>query len=478
MPQRGRGLGLALGAHRRLALARDHLQRDVEAALLVARKPDVTHASGAKRPQRSVPSKDELLREGSRRHPPLLLRAQEKSFPRRRIVEVRPRQMSQHDDDIQFDFFEDEPATSETAQTSRVRIRRGGSNGNGTPKSFGPPRGPGPLLRLLGVVAVVIGVVLLFGVLINSCASSSRKDSYADYMQDVQQIATQSTANGTQLAKALTTPGASAQKIEQKIRGIAAQEQQNVNRAQGLDAPGRLRPANGHLGDALTLRVSGLAGLAAAFKSTAGSKSDDEEALDRDSALLAAQASRLVASDIVWDDLFHALALQQLQADNVEGVTVPESHIVTNSELVSAAGMKLVLQRIRADTSGDNVPHGTNIESVKAQPGDQTLTPGQLNTVTATTELSFDVTVLDSGQAQEVGIDVTLTLNQGTGKPIVKTEQIPIINPGESVTVTFDGLGDVQFARRTTVNVDVEAVPGELTKTNNSAEYQVIFTLP
>jgi hypothetical protein len=60
----------------------------------------------------------------------------------------------------------------------------------------------------------------------------------------------------------------------------------------------------------------------------------------------------------------------------------------------------------------------------------------------------------------------------------VKTQKIPIINPNESVTVTFERLGEVQFARKTTVKVDVEPVPGELVKTNNSAEYQVVFTLP
>ena len=136
MAQRGGGLRLALGAHGRLALARDHLQRDVEAALFVAREPDVTHPSGAKRPQGSVPSKDELLREGSRRHPPLLLRAEENSFPRRTLDGRSGHVMSQRDDDIQFDFFEDEPATSETAQTSRVRMpRRGGSNGDGRRRS-------------------------------------------------------------------------------------------------------------------------------------------------------------------------------------------------------------------------------------------------------------------------------------------------------------------------------------------------------
>src|SRR5262245_39179300 len=391
--------------------------------------------------------------------------------------------MDQRDDDIQFDFFEDEPATSETAQTSRMRLpRRGGSNGDGGGhRSFAPPRGSAPFLRLLALVAVAVGVVLLFAVLINSCAGSSRKDSYSSYMDDVKQIATQSTANGRQLARVLTTPGISAQQIEQRLRGIAQQEQQNVNRAQDIDAPGRLRPENGHLVDALALRVSGLLGLAETFKSTAKSKSDDQEALDSDAGLLAGQASRLVASDVVWDDLFVARVLAQLKQDGVDGVTVPQSHFVTNAEPTTQPGMKLVLTRIRADTSGNTaIPHGTNIESVKAQPGDQTLTQGQLNTVTATTELSFDVTVLDSGQGQEVGIDVTLTLDQGTGKPIVKTEQIPIINPGETVTVTFDHLGEnsVQFARRTTVKVDVEPVPGEVVKTNNSAEYQVIFTLP
>src|SRR5262245_28719131 len=119
--------------------------------------------------------------------------------------------MDPRDDDIQFDFFDDEPATSETAQTSRVRLpRRGGSNGNGGARTLGPPRRPSPLLKLLGIVAAVVGLILLFGILINSCAGESRKDSYSNYMQDVQQIATQSTANGKRFASALTTPGISA----------------------------------------------------------------------------------------------------------------------------------------------------------------------------------------------------------------------------------------------------------------------------
>jgi hypothetical protein len=387
--------------------------------------------------------------------------------------------MTGRDDDIEFDFFEDEPATSETQPRMRLP-RRGASAAAAAPRSsLGPPRGPAPLLRLLVLVAAAIGVILLFAVLIDSCAGSSRKDSYANYMGRVQLIAAQSAANGKRLATVLTTSGVPVQRLETQIRSIAQQEQQNVNQARNLDPPGRLRAENGHLVDALALRVSGLVGLADAFKSTADSK-NDEAALTTDAALLAAQASRLSASDVVWADLFRGLALAQFTTDGVEGVTVPESRAVSNTELLTEAGLKLVLQRIRASTGGDtSILHGTNIETVQAQPGNQTLTPGeQLNTVTATTELSFDVTVTDSGAAQEVGIPVTLTIDQGTGKPIVKTTKIDVIDPGESVTVSFEDLGEVQFARQTTVKVDVAPVTGEANKDNNSQQYKVIFTLP
>jgi hypothetical protein len=43
--------------------------------------------------------------------------------------------------------------------------------------------------------------------------------------------------------------------------------------------------------------------------------------------------------------------------------------------------------------------------------------------------------------------------------------------------VTFTDLGQVAFATRTTVKVDVQPVEGEANADNNSAEYPVIFSL-
>jgi hypothetical protein len=59
----------------------------------------------------------------------------------------------------------------------------------------------------------------------------------------------------------------------------------------------------------------------------------------------------------------------------------------------------------------------------------------------------------------------------------VKTQTLPLINPGQTKSVTFTDLGQVPFAQKTTVSVDVQAVPGEHNTSNNKASYPVIFSL-
>jgi hypothetical protein len=59
----------------------------------------------------------------------------------------------------------------------------------------------------------------------------------------------------------------------------------------------------------------------------------------------------------------------------------------------------------------------------------------------------------------------------------VKTQAVGIINPGEQQTVTFRRIGQVPFATRTSIKVDVKPVPNETRKENNTAEYPVIFSL-
>src|ERR1700712_3575201 len=90
--------------------------------------------------------------------------------------------MDPRDDDIQFDFFEDEPATTEAQGSSRVRLPRRGGRGSGGATPAGPARGLTPVLRLLALIAILVAVLVFFGLLLQSCASPSKHDSYKAYL--------------------------------------------------------------------------------------------------------------------------------------------------------------------------------------------------------------------------------------------------------------------------------------------------------
>jgi hypothetical protein len=376
-----------------------------------------------------------------------------------------------HDDDLQFDFFEDEPATTEVQPGTRLP-RRGG-RGTGMRRGVsGPPHGLTPILRLVALLAIVVALLVIFGLVLQSCASTSKHDRAASYMTKVGTIAKSSEDVGTGVANALITPGAKASELATKLGNYADQERQNVKAAQGVTAPGYLRNEHQQMIEALQLRVSGVQGLADTFAASPASKTAGE------AAVLSEQADRLLASDVVWDDLFKDPAAAELKNQGISGVTVPDSNFVQNRDLTTASSMALLLTRLRGTATGGTPTglHGTNIVDTKTLPGGQTLSQTQTNTVVATTGLAFVVTIQDSGDSQEVGIKVTLTIDKAGGA-IVRTQTLALINPGQTKSVTIGNLGQVPFAQKTNVHVDVAPVPGEKNVANNKATYPVIFSL-
>jgi hypothetical protein len=385
--------------------------------------------------------------------------------------------MDPRDDDIEFSFFEDEPATTEAAST-RVRLPRRGGRGTGMRRPP-QPKNLTPLLRLLGAIGIAIAVLVFFGLLIQSCASTSKHDAFAHYMEKVTAIAHGSAADGQQVATALTTPGVKVSSLASKLDGIAEQERQNVTAAERLNVPGRLRDENTRFVEALQLRVNGTQGLADTFRATASSKASS------DAALLLDQAKRLSASDVVYDDLFKGPVNTIMKQQGVVGVQAPDSHFLSSDDQLSQNYWTLALNRLRGSTTSTGSKggstssgglHGTNIVSTKAMPGGQTLSTDSLNTVTATADLAFAVTVHDGGDSQEVHIAVTLTIEKAQGS-IVKNKTIDVINPGQDVTLTFPIAEQVPFAQKTNIKVDVASVPHEANVSNNSETYPVIFSL-
>jgi hypothetical protein len=368
--------------------------------------------------------------------------------------------------EIEFDFFE-EPATTEAARPERPprRTRR-------PRRPPGPPSGLTPLLRLVGLISLAILVVVLLVFWVSSCRGEAKKDTYSDYMTGVGQIADESEKIGAELNSALIRPEIRQADLTRTLDGLAQRQVQLVDRAEGIDEPGPLRDEHRELIQALQFRISGLRGIGNGFSGTTRNA-------DRAGELLAAQARRLVASDVVWDDQFKDPARQELRRQGIQGVNVPDSNFVQNPSLSSSTTMKSVWQRVRGGATGGTAApglHGHNLVSVKVA-GGATLAPDELNEIVATTDLSFQVTFQNSGDSTETGVPVTLTI-QKSPEPIVRRQTIDVTEPNQERTVLFRNITNVPFVRRTTLTVEVGEVPGEQNLSNNTAEYRVIFSYP
>ena len=120
--------------------------------------------------------------------------------------------------------------------------------------------------------------------------------------------------------------------------------------------------------------------------------------------------------------------------------------------------------------------HGSQLASTKVLPSGQLLSETVETTIVVSTDLSFEVGVTNSGENQEVQLEVTLTIPKQPA-PIVKKGTIDLIDPGETKTIAFTDFPEVPFGEKTTVQVSVKPVAGEQNTANNSAEYPVVFSL-
>jgi len=381
--------------------------------------------------------------------------------------------MSTRDDDIlDFDFFDEEDAPAwEEPEGFEPEPPSGGRRGRGS--GFRPPRNLTPLLRLVGLIALAILVVVLLVVWVEGCAEDAKLDRNRTYLADIGSIGNASAKLGQQLSTLLTTPGLNEEDLDAKLGGYVQTAENQMQQAEDLNAPGPMVVPNGGAVEALRYRVNGLTGLQAAFKESA----DETDASIAGEQLLA-QTRRLLASDVIWTDSFQEPAEVVLQDEGIEGLDVPSSQFITTDDLVSQSSLAAIWQRIQGASTGGTPTglHGSGIAYVKALPSGQLLSTTPETTIKVTDELKFEVGVEDTGESQEVRVKVTLTIPKQPDA-IVKTATIPIIEAGETKSVVFTVGALVPFGEQTSVKVDVDPVPGETNTTNNTAEYPVIFTL-
>jgi hypothetical protein len=380
--------------------------------------------------------------------------------------------VSTYEDEPEPGFFE-EPETLEAPRRPARRMRRPGPGGPRGPAP--PPPGAVALTRLAGLVALAIAIVVGLVFWVGSCQGQSRHDEYASYMNHVRSIAQSSAAAGKAFANELSSPKLTLAGLQSKLEQWSRQQQQEYDEALRLRPPGPLQAAHQEVLATLQLRAIALAGLANAIAG-GGSSSNSTVAAE-----LAGQAQYLTASDIVWSELFRLPTTETLKRLGVTGVAPPPSTFVSNPVVISSGSFGLVYSRLKSTNSSGRVTglHGTELLGVQAVSGGttKTLSPSAPTTVDVA-NLVFKVTLEDSGNFQEVGVRVTLTVSAAGRIVLSKKQVVPSIVAQGRQTVSFGNLNlPTQAYGTATVRVAIAKVPGETDLTNNKAAYPVFFSL-
>jgi hypothetical protein len=319
-----------------------------------------------------------------------------------------------------------------------------------------------------GGVGLLVVILLFVG--IRGCLGSRKDQAFKDYAADVNSLVANSNAIDKALFQALSTPkSADTLDVQTEVNSKRVDAEQLVKRAQDTDHPGELARANEWLVETLEFRSESISKIADALPQALGTK-DRAPAINQ----IAAEMQGLVASDVIYQtrvipDLQSAFEERGIEREFLKSEALPTLQWL-DPKYVQTQLDKVSGDETEADTSG---LHGTGIGA--ASVGDTELTEGEVNRVAAAGAVTFEVQVENQGDGDETAIDVAVTVTSGSQK-IEASGTIPQIAAGETATVSIP-LGKAPPTDGvSTVEISVAPVPGEGTKDNNEASYEVAFT--
>ena len=296
-----------------------------------------------------------------------------------------------------------------------------------------------------------------------------------DYVRGANELTKLSQAESTQLFDILSAPSDTDQTIDRQNQANALRSDSATlsDRARDLDVPDELSEANDYFVEALDLRRDGLAKVADELP---GALAEEERAqqhrTDRgDDAGLPGErrAARQPASSRSRDG-----ALWRRRTSTRRSPTA-SLRFVEDIQWVNPDFVADQIAGIRGTDGGAATPglHGNGLVSTSL--GGVALTPGGSATVPLTSDIAFDIQVMNQGDGTETDVVVQVTVGQG-GDAIKAEETIPEIAAGEQKPVTIPLTKQPPTGQNVPIAVRVKPVPGEEVTDNNEAEYTVIFT--
>lgn len=318
------------------------------------------------------------------------------------------------------------------------------------------------LLALGGALIVLILIVL--GV--KGCLDARARGALADYARDVKQIVVETGQTSRAFFGKLEDPGGlSVTEFTGQVEADRAALTNLKTRVDGLSAPGELGDAQKSLELVYELRAAAMEKIAAKMPTALG-----EAGAANATAAIAKQMQTLLAADVLYEAVTRPEIDGKLADEGIEGDDVPKSAFVPDgTKWLDEAEVEKALGQVSGSSAGEQAGpgvHGLGLLGVSV--GGAELTPEATNSVVTEGTPEVEVTVQNQGESTENGITVVVIAN---GKET--TQEIATLEAGAEgtaiVPLTPAPRGE------TTLEVEVEPVPGEQVTENNEATYTVNF---
>ncbi len=308
---------------------------------------------------------------------------------------------------------------------------------------------------------LILLILIVLGV--KGCLDARANRKLSDYARNVTQIVEETQQTSESFFTKLEEPGSeSVTDFVEQVNADRSAVDSQASRIDDLGAPGDMSHAQSNLELSYQLRASAMDEIAEKM-STALADNGAAKA----TATIAKQMQKLLASDVIYEQVVRPEVDGVLADNGISDSDLPESTFLASEKWLEESAVSSALGAISGEeTAGVSGVHGTELAGVSVNGTE--LIEGAPTTIAGEEGAEVEVSVTNSGESTENGVNVAVTYEGNTVKGEI--DELPLGETGTAlIPLTPTPSGEV------TLEVEVEAVPGEHLTENNEAVYTLLI---
>jgi hypothetical protein len=318
--------------------------------------------------------------------------------------------------------------------------------------------------RLLALgAALVVLILIVLGV--KGCLDARARSALSDYAGNVSQITTETAQTSKDFFNKLEDPGnLSVTEFTSEVNADRSAMVNYASRVDGLSAPGDMSNAQKSLELVYELRSAAMESIADKMPTALA-----EAGAAKATAAIARQMQKLLAADVVYETVTRPEINGKLADNGIDGDDVPKSTFLPGgTKWLDEGEVKTALGGVNGSSGGTATPGVHGLGLLGARVNEAELNPEAPNSVAVEGTPEVEVEVQNQGESTENGVTVVV---KAAGKET--TQEISVLEAGATETAVVPLTPAPEG--ETTLEVEVEPVPGEQVTTNNEATYAVNF---